>query len=278
MSINETPANERNGLPAIVLPDVRPLPEIIEHPSSPNELFSWHHKGTMGSPSNLRRIPVIDSYETWENPGAHKRYEQLGLDYVYTRMNLTGVVQIAKQGALLSLVECAKRGNIHEGRSSESDFFSGGANSVFLSAMMKGPGKIHNQNPERYTDLNDAFIVYDTAVTDRIDWFAYNNDMFGSTKEANLATRPTPEEFMRSQNQINNPQNEMVFPHGIPNNNIKHIVVPSPQLAENLISCLESEGIHSIGNKPLNRLIVTKQQFDIRRRIPKVFRGILGLS
>lgn len=263
--------------------EVRPLPAIIEKPESGEALRDWHHKGNANNREavSLSPVSVTPEYSTWEEKGAHKEYLEKGLDFIYQRTSFDGILKIIQNGATISAVEAKKKDGNYFGRSVEQDFETGGANSVFLSILAKGPGRKYNEDPFAYTATNrsDVFVEYDSDILDRLDWYAYNNDNFGSTREEDLSERPSPVEFFEAQNKVNNQQNEVCFPHAIQNKKIKRIVVEGTDSRNYLLERFVQEGVTHLNGQRIENIVVTKKKFDFdRSQIGKIINAIKSFS
>jgi hypothetical protein len=249
-----------------------PLPSIIENFEGLTEeewskrLLAWHAKETveMVVPYADRLVSrqILADYSTYELPGVHTIYEEEGLDLLIHQSSLRGIFAIALQVATLSLIERMNRDKDATGQSPEGDLVHGGANSVFISMLTKGPGRAYFNDPiTRVWNAPEAIIVYKHELLDRIDWYAYNSDEFGETSEHFMKKRPSPTEFFRSQWKKNNSLNEIVMPHGIPNEDIDVIVLQTQDAIRLMMQNLQDNNITQIGGRPLAEIFVTKAQF-----------------
>lgn len=255
---------------------ISPLPDIIENRDLLSlhvwgqRLLAWHVKESpeviAAFVSHLAPRQVLPDYQTLELPGVHKLYEEEGLDLLLHQSSVQGILGLAIDGATLSLIERMSRDPHADGQSVEGDLEHGGANSVFLSMLTKGPGRAHFRDPWMRTwNRPEAFIVYKHELLDRIDWFAYDKDEFGETSERVLDRRPSPLEFFRNQYSLNRPTNEIMMPHGIANEDIDCIVLQTEDGVQAMVDMLRDRGISQIGGRSLENILITKEQFAQRR-------------
>lgn len=270
---------------------LRPLPTIIENTEGLSSeewrigLLAWHHKldgvdvVVASDAKKLVQKRVIDGYATLESPGEYKEYEAMGLDVLFHRTSFEGVLKLVQEGAIFSFAERLNKGEeTSPTRSGASDLNGGGANSVFLSMRTSGPGRGFNTNVFRYAGQeSDAIVTYKSRLLDRIDWYAYDDDEFGRTTEDCMANRPTPQEFFQHQFTRNNPANELMFPHGVANDDIGEIVFRSPSLADEMIQSLRAKGISTIAGKPLAEVIISNKTFERKQAWGKIKEKMVSL-
>lgn len=267
---------ERNNRFRSAIVSTAPLPSIVENRNLlplnewKQELLAWHVKESPAAiaefVSFLQPRQVLPDYTTLELPGVHKLYQQEGLDLLLHCSSLQGILGMATQGAALSLIERMNRDRYADGQSPEGDLEHGGANSVFLSMLTKGPGRAFFRDPMAQTwNRPEAIVIYKHELLDRIDWFAYDTDEFGETSESFMQRRPSPLAFFRSQYRDNRSKNEIMMPHGIANEDIECILLQTEDDVFALASALKERGITRIGGRSLENVLMPKAQF-IRHR------------
>jgi hypothetical protein len=125
---------------------------------------------------NVRYSEVSPGYFTGVVPGQGELYANYGVQaLVHQTSYAKNVVDIVLGGGLICTTERMARGIHIAGLSSDDDMNTGGADYVFTRLLMAD----ENQN------LDGFNLVMKTKLLDRTDWFAYEDDNFGSTTIVN---------------------------------------------------------------------------------------------
>ena len=138
------------------------------------------------------------------------------------------------------------------GASPESDMGTGGSDSVFTRIgvqMKKGP-------QPRFDNcyMGGGYrIIISPEVMERTDWYAYTHDNFGSTSD--LASRPTPLDFIKSMATKYRSGNEIMFRRGIPKEQFTGIVCPSDVKRTQLLDKLKNAGITEVNGVPVKDFV-----------------------
>lgn len=208
---------------------------------------------------HLERQEVFPEYFTIVDQGASERYQRDGSIFLtHSVYNPDTLVSILKNG-LLSSHERFKRGIFTTGMSTEQDFNTGGADSVFIRAV-----------PEQAEDYDMSFynahLLINPQVLDRTDWYAYNFDSYGTTDPSIFDSRPSPEQFFAAQRQYFSSGNEIMMRRGIPPEMISGVVIGDEYTRTNIIANLQAAGIQEVNGVPLDQFITIASNFnDIKR-------------
>lgn len=193
---------------------------------------------------HLKVEEVFPGYSTVVDEGATDILESENgpivlFSTIYNYQNLPSVLK----NGMLSSHERYKRGIQVNGSSTDDDFRTGGADSVFIRTMV---GETANSGT--------LAIVYETSILDRTDWYAYRDDNYGTTDPVAFASRPSPRDFFGNRENLRL-SNELMFRRGIPPEMIKGIYTEYEEEKVNLIRELERNGITQFRGKPLSEAI-----------------------
>lgn len=208
---------------------------------------------------HLQREEVFPEYFTIVDKGASEVYQKEGKIFLTHRLwNLDDIVPIVKYG-LLSSHERFKWGISTQGLSTERDFETGGADSVFIRAFPENAGNDK-------VDFDRPTILINPQVLDRTDWYAYKYDSYGTTEPGRFDARPSPEVFLAEQRQFSTSKNEIMMRRGIPPEMISGVVVRHETDKSNLITKLQAAGLQEINGVPLDQFISVHSNFsDLKR-------------
>jgi len=221
--------------------------------------FAWHHR-LEETPDNvddsLGREEVFPGYYTFTEKGKHKEYQQIAPYAIYHELYDDKMLpQIIKAGGLLSTHERYRRGLLGEGRSSSRDMARGGADSVFTSIIT--PGGKHYTGREHIDSPTGITFIFEPDILDRTDWYAYDQDNYGSTHDRYFKTRLSPTEILEKA-EAGNINNELMFRLGIPMDKVKAIACSYSYNGEvlALVETLHKAGITEISGRPVEEVIV----------------------
>ena len=198
---------------------------------------------------NLVTQTVFDGYSTVVEQGISKEYSKAGLRYVWAGVNREdAVVSILQGKGLMATNTRCRAGMDLGGASPVDDMESGGSDSVFTRIgvqMKKGP-------QPRFDNcyMGSGYrIIISPEVMERTDWYAYDHDNYGRTSD--LASRPTPLEFIKDMATKYRNGNEIMFRQGIPKEAFSGIVCPSQAHMASLQKKLKAAGITEINGIPI---------------------------
>lgn len=235
-------------------------PTAEEEQQAKQQQFEWHYlqSSNPDQTSSLRQEEVVPGHTAFIETGKSKEYaEKFGRYAVFHELgNENDLIAILSEKGLYSLHERYSRGNIdrHAASSIKEDFTNGSADGVFTRIVSeKGLQDSNAHDP----GVNKPTIVFDNSVLDRTDWYAYNDDYFGTKKEPYFSLhRRSPEQVFKAQ-QLDGyrGKGEQVFPAGISADKIRAVFVPIGSAA-NLIAKLHKAGITEVNGNSVNELII----------------------
>ncbi len=219
--------------------------------------YAWQHKteAPEGIETKLVREEVSPGYSTYVEKGKSQEYQQISsyapIHYVISDGSLPAII---KAGGLLSTHERYRRGLFVEGMSSRGDLESGGADSVFTRVVSKDA--LAQRDQDITLSGREVYLVFDPALWERTDWYAYDSDRFGSVDPSIFKHRMKPEEILKSQKDEGYSScNEQMFRNGISSSHIRGIACGSGEKAMEIYKSLVAEGITEINGKPLEEII-----------------------
>ncbi|MCA9309280.1 hypothetical protein KC973_02790 [Candidatus Saccharibacteria bacterium] len=191
----------------------------------------WHHKLPFGPvrpedaerAARLVRQEVYPGYHTMVEVGRSAEYEaQYGeFALMHTASSPDRIVRLLQAGGLMSSHERFRRGLLVTGMSTAEDFGTGGADSVFVRTVVEGSGNAP------YKRVPGPTIVMGPRLYDRTDWYAYEEDSYGSVRPEKWDRRQSPEELLQRQSEGRfSAGNEQMFRTGIPSEEFVAIACP----------------------------------------------------
>ncbi len=256
------------------------IDEIFRKPSFEEELgykeekYKEHYKlekidNELYLKEKVKKNKVLDDYYTLIEEGKYKEYQKI-TKYLLLH-EITGdykyLINLFKTKALLSSHERLKRGFYIEGLSLQEDLKTGGADNVFLRAISKDSLEKNNfLNIEINSIFQNIILIFEPDILDRLDWYAYLEDQFGSKEEEYYKNRILPDEFFTNLSDYKslekNLENEIMFPKGIGIEKIKFIVCPTEEIRELFIKFLEMNNIKELNGKPINDIVIYVKTFE----------------
>lgn len=213
--------------------------------------------------AQLATREVFPGHFTVIDPTQGERYRALGVEYLFAGVRkLESVVAILQGDGLMSTRERYARGMLIPGASSQADLCSGGADYAFTRMVTRdAKGKALSSA----FGAGDYQLVYGTEVLDRTDWFAYNRDNFGVTRDLEkFGGRKYGEELVES---LKNgaiggyaTSNEVMFQSGIGNQYISNIFTDSEEKKSALVQALHEAGVLHLGEKTIEEAIQVRKQ------------------
>jgi len=229
--------------------------------------YMWHHKTEVlpenfeELENNIKRQEVFPGYSTMIEEGKHKEYQEKSQYALFhTILSDEHLLNIIAAGGLMSTHERAKKGLLVNGKSSMSDLKTGGADSVFTRMVTKEGIKSYSQ--DTVPDLGINF-VFKPDLLDRTDWYAYNEDKYGSTDPEKFSKRQSPEEIFQTQKEIGfSYANEQMFRTGIPMEKVAAIACKDDDAVKNVLRTLMKNNITEINGVPIEKFVVKTEVFS----------------
>ncbi len=209
--------------------------------------------------SKMKPKKVFDGYQTYVEEGILKEYEKAGLKHVWAGVSEAESVSKILQGpGLMANNNRFKSGMKMTGASPVEDFLKGGSDSVFTRIGVKSKErKIRYQ--ESYLGGNYRIII-DPKVMERTDWYAYDSDNYGSTAAADMASRKSPKEFIKSMTENWRASNEIMFRHGIYKEDFIGISANTETQKTQLLNQLKKDKISEINGVPIEDFIRVERE------------------
>ena len=163
--------------------------------------------------NNMKMAKVFDGYSTYVEDGIADTYKKVGLKYVWAGISDgDDIVKVIQSPGLMSNNNRFIAGMRRTGASPVEDFRTGGSDNVFVRLGVK------NENKPRFDNCyhgNRYRILIDPKVMERTDWYAFENDSFGTSEASALADCPSPVDFINHMSTSYKSGNEIMFRHGI---------------------------------------------------------------
>ena len=170
------------------------------------------------------------------------------------RLALKGAVQIVVSG---------ENGKIISGLSTMDDFGTGGSGSAFARLVPK-------EVASGFYLTGGYTLVINPEVLNRTDWYAYENDRYGSIEEETFSLRSSPDEFVDNMKRAANMTNEVMFRRGIDPKMFTGICTKYLDDRDRLIEEIRNSlGVEEINGIPLEDFVVhagetMEKFFDVR--------------
>ena len=208
----------------------------------------------------LKRITRGYYAYVWEGRAEH--YKNIGADHVFVGVKRDGRDLLVNMGKKQEALKCSSirhKTGISGGASVGTDMERGGGDSVF--------GRIVTKRAIRdKMEYNDAFkggvyeIIYSPKVLERMDWYAYDGDNFGSTLPHTWDSRLGAEDFIYKMNSSYSSSNEIMFRSALAAEDAVGIVCETDQLRRNLIDNFKANGVTKINGKSISSFVTVSSQ------------------
>lgn len=224
------------------------------------EQYSLQNKEEPGSDTQFELRQIFPGYEV---PTLPVRDKLLTMNYgpfffshafigIPPQTVASNLIKIIASGGLLSLNERYKRHLFSAGSSPTDDFRTGGANYVFTnlvtenhSTAMRGPIEL----------------VMSPSLANRIDWFSYPNDAFGSNPIKHIESTETPEEAIQRLTKEDTISGEQFFRYGISLEDILNVACSSNRQRALILQELLAQGITEVNGKPIDKWVVIQRTY-----------------
>ncbi len=201
---------------------------------------------------------VYPGYFTVLDPTQPERLAELGARYLYsTAESPQRVLDLLTEGQKSSATRF-REGRMVQGKSTDADFGSGGAFSVFTrivtaSAINKKSsfGDWGGSRPYK--------VILSRDILARLDWYGYNSDNYGRT--TNLTADNHGEKLIKTIQSSYGSGNELMFPVGNDPAYIDFVVCSTEDQRKKLLELLQERGLHEFGGKPIEQFVRVEKTF-----------------
>jgi len=205
---------------------------------------------------------VYPGYVTAVEKDKHKEYvDKYGVKGMIMKIDDHNAAKILSSSGLMSSYERYKRGVIVHGPSTDRDFDTGGGSFVFTRAVNENALDRNPSFNEFFPHFDAATIIVDPSQLDRLDWFAYQTDNYGSTEPEKFDKRPSAKEFFEKEKVHFNDGNEVMFKRGIPKEAFKALVVDNGTQKNKVVEQLRNHGINEVNGTPVEEFVQVALHF-----------------
>lgn len=214
---------------------------------------------------SLRFEEVYPGYFTVIDPVLAKAAEEAGARYLYSTSDNPERVWTTLTGGQKASLTRFQEGLLVQGKSSDSDFTSGGAGSVFSRLVTRSAikeGKTTTNYGGGFNDWGGSRpfkLILNRRLLGRADWYAYNGDNFGRT--TTLKPENHGEAIIKTINGSYSSSNEVMFPIGNDPAFVDFVVAPSEEKKKELVDYLTAQGMTEFNGKPLDQLVLVRTRF-----------------
>ncbi|MFO0729022.1 MAG: hypothetical protein U1E65_34905 [Myxococcota bacterium] len=216
---------------------------------------------------NLRYEEVYPGYFTVVDPSLPDMLKEKGARYLYSTADNPERVWTMLMGGQKSSLTRFQEGLIIQGKSSDSDFNSGGATSVFSRLVPESiiqKAKQDKSAPSSYGDTSfydwggsrPFKLILNRRILARTDWYAYNGDNFGRT--TTLKPENHGERIISTINASFSRSNEVMFPIGNDPSYVDFVVAPSEEKKKELVEFLTGKGITEFNGKKVEDFVIVR--------------------
>lgn len=215
--------------------------------------------------ANMRFEEVYPGYFTVVDPKLAEELEAEGARYLYSTADHPERVWQMLTGGQKSSFTRFQEGILVQGKSSDSDFGSGGAFSIFSRLVTKGAidnarkggggsNTFHNWSGSRPYKL-----IINRRALGRLDWYGYNSDNYGRTTSLTPANKGAA--IIKTIAGSYGRTNEIMFAVGNDPAYVDFVVCESQQQKDKLLEFLEGKGIESFNGKSIDELVRIESKF-----------------
>jgi hypothetical protein len=216
--------------------------------------------------AKLEFVEVYPGYFTVYDPSLPAQLAKAGARYMYsTADNADRVIDMLLGGQKSSLTRF-QEGVLVQGKSSNSDFGSGGASSVFSRVVTESAQMNAIKKSGTYTFMDwggsrPYKLVINRAALGRLDWYAYNGDNFGRT--TTLKPENHGEAIIRTMNANYVSNNELMFPIGNSPRFVDFVVCSNDAQKKELVDKLNARGITEFNGRPIESFVRVESSFFV---------------
>ena len=204
----------------------------------------------------LEEREITEGYYTYVHTGMAKEYEKRGARYLFAGVRTTSadtIVQIYNNGGMKSTTRRWADGNGGHGASSSADVESGGADSVFMR-IITASAQGQKEFRDHYASGNYQILV-DIKELERTDWYADQNDRYGTAKGAEFENRLPALQHVEHLDSYYKEDNEIMFRQAVPVSSWTGIACQTMQNKSSLEDAFVNAGIKSINGIPVDKFI-----------------------
>lgn len=238
----------------------------VRHPEySGKEIFTMKEKEldailakdkiTAKEIQGMRLEDVWKGYSTYIDDTLIQEAKDAGVEYIWSGVTeADSVVAIMKSGGLACTKNRCLMGAPGGGASMESDFESGGADSVFTRIGVKTSNVFKNCFCGR-----GYRIKIDRSVLGRTDWYAYESDSYGKTEPSYMKSdRVTLKKLAQDMQGKYRNGNEIMFRNGIRSEKFIGINCDTEYLRQELLQKFHAAGIMEINGIPVEDFVTVE--------------------
>lgn len=220
--------------------------------------------------AQLRFEEVYPGYFTVVDPAQVEELHAAGARYLYSTYDDADRVMSMLQGGQKASLTRFSEGLIIEGKSSSSDFGTGGAVAVFTRLVTKSAvaagkkagsgsswsyeGKFNNWGGSR-----PYKIILNKSVLARTDWWGFNSDQFG--KSSGLSNKAFGKELIKEIDKNYSSSNELMFPIGNDPAYADFVVCETEDQKKKLVAAMKEAGMTEFNGKPLSEFVRVESHF-----------------
>ncbi len=218
---------------------------------------------------NLRFEEVYPGYFTVIDPALPEELKAAGARYLYSTSDNAERVWTMLTGGQKASLTRFQEGLIIQGKSSDSDFGTGGASSVFsrlvTDSIIQKAKKDTSTSSYSDTNFNDwggsrpFKLIINRRALARTDWYGYNADRFGRTTDLKAENHGSA--IVKTINGSYSRSNEVMFPVGNDPSYVDFVVAPSEEKKKELVDFLLSKGMTELNGKPVAELVIVRTRF-----------------
>ena len=202
----------------------------------------------------LKLVKVTDGYFTFYDQYNVDLADQKGVAYVWAGVGSKGsATSIIQSGEMVASAQRLKRGILSGGASVDSDIRTGGADSVFTRIAMQ------NDVGQRWFSSSfasgDYQFIFDRKVLGRTDWYAYDDDKYGTTLGSTFADRKSVSDHFDSLGLRYYSSNEVMFRKSLSLADMTEIRCENSWLKDDLVDALHNVGIYEINGTKIEQFI-----------------------
>jgi len=213
-----------------------------------------HSAGIDTSKDRLEKIDfreVYPGYFTAYDPQMPERLHEKGARYLYSTLDNPERVFEVLTGGQKSSFTRFQEGKLVQGKSSSSDFGTGGAFSIFTrlvtqsavesgkKAKKGGSTGYGTHNFNNWGGSRQYKVILNKSVLGRLDWYGYNGDNFG--RSTGLKAANHGETIVETINKSYSNSNELMFPVGNDPKNIDFIICENQKQKDDLLKYLTNQ-------------------------------------
>ena len=215
--------------------------------------------------ANMRFEQVYPGYFTVIDPKLAEEMAEAGARYLYSTADTAERVWSMLSGGQKSSFARFQEGVHVKGKSSSSDFGSGGAFSIFSRLVTKGAidkarkGGGGSPTFHNWSGSRPYKVVINRSALGRLDWYGYNGDNYGRTTTLKPENRGEP--IIKKINDSYSQTNEVMFAVGNDPAYIDFVVCENEAQKKKLVDLLKDKGVESFNGRPIEEFVRIETKF-----------------